>query len=65
MYFDNLTIAGILMVAPYALLPLLFGREMLRIADDQLERPRPVSGASPNLPRLPEGIDCSELKPCP
>jgi hypothetical protein len=34
MYIDNLTIAGILVVIPFALLPLLFGREILRVEED-------------------------------
>ena len=35
MYFDNLTLAGILMTVPYALLPLLFGQEILRVREDR------------------------------
>lgn len=34
MYFDNLTIAGTLAVSLYALLPLLFGKEFLRVHED-------------------------------
>lgn len=64
MYFDNLTIAGILMVAPYALLPLLFGRELVRVADDQPESPQPARVTGENLPGLPAGIDCRDPEPC-
>jgi len=35
MYFDNLTIAGIAAASLYALLPLLFGRETLRVKEDR------------------------------
>ena len=58
MYFDNLTIAGILVVALYGLLPLLFGREIIRVEED--------SGEARPTPRLGEGsavAGCS-AKPC-
>ncbi len=35
MYFDNLTIAGLIALVPYALLPLLFGRETVRVQRDR------------------------------
>lgn len=35
MYLDNLTIAGLLITSLYALVPLLFGKETLRVEDDQ------------------------------
>ncbi|NBC12319.1 MAG: hypothetical protein GVY09_03060 [Gammaproteobacteria bacterium] len=34
MFFDNLTVAGLLIAAPYMLLPLFFGREFLGVADE-------------------------------
>jgi hypothetical protein len=37
MYIDNLTIAGVLIVSAYALLPLLFGREFFRVEDDEAD----------------------------
>lgn len=46
MYFDNLTIAGVLVAAAYALLPLLFGREFWRVADDDAEA-APLPTATP------------------
>lgn len=44
MYFDNLTIAGILVVALYGLLPLLFGREIIRVEADSETQPAPRRG---------------------
>jgi hypothetical protein len=35
MYFDNLTIAGIVAASLVAFVPLVFGREILRVEDDQ------------------------------
>lgn len=37
MFLDNLTIAGLLAAGFFALLPLLFGRESLKVEDDDLE----------------------------
>jgi hypothetical protein len=34
MFFDNLTFVGFLVAGFYALLPLLFGREFLKVKDD-------------------------------
>lgn len=34
MFFDNLTVAGLVMALPYALLPWLFGREFVRVAEE-------------------------------
>jgi hypothetical protein len=47
MYVDNLTIAGILVVSFYALLPLLFGREFLRVEDEEADAGRLHSGPDP------------------
>ena len=37
MVFDTLTIVGLLMVVPYAFLPLLFGRELIRVVEDSAD----------------------------
>jgi hypothetical protein len=34
MFFDNLSMAGLCVVIPYSLLPLLFGHEFLRVTED-------------------------------
>jgi hypothetical protein len=39
MYIDQLTIAGMLTVGLYALLPLLFGREVIRVDDEAAAEP--------------------------
>jgi hypothetical protein len=48
MYFDNLTIAGLIALVPYALLPLLFGRETVRVQETEggLEIPDPTGPSS-------------------
>lgn len=45
MFFDNLTVAGLLMAVPYTLLPLLFGREFLRVADEGSDQRATARGA--------------------
>lgn len=49
MYFDNLTITGLLAAGLYLLLPLLFGREILRVEEQEPHPPtvadRPTSPA--------------------
>ena len=53
MFFDNLTVAGVAIVSLYGFLPLLFGREFIRVEDDKtrcLKAPSecgPVPMASP------------------
>ena len=65
MYFDNLTIAGILVVSLYGLLPLLFGGEILRVNEHDAKtrssrRTRPARSASDAAAR-----DCHEQpEPC-
>jgi hypothetical protein len=49
MYFDNLTLAGIAVVAVYALLPFVFGREMLRVEEDG-DGPKAVAGPDGQRP---------------
>ena len=45
MFFDHLTLAGITVVAFYALLPVLFGKEFFRVdTEDDASR---VSASSP------------------
>jgi hypothetical protein len=49
MFFDNLTVAGLFMATPYALLPWLFRREFVRVADDdcnQLLTTRPAEAVA-------------------
>ncbi|WP_295883925.1 hypothetical protein [uncultured Thiohalocapsa sp.] len=46
MYFDNLTIAGMLVAGAYALLPVLFGRELWRVREDDAEA-APLPPAAP------------------
>ena len=60
MYFDNLTIAGILMLAPYALLPVLFGRELIRVDEREEET---SSGAAP-IPSGEPSRGCGGAEPC-
>lgn len=52
MYFDNLTLAGLAVAGLYLLLPLLFGRELLRVeeaetAGDTPARPTRIVAATP------------------
>ena len=64
MYFDNLTLAGILMVVPYALLPLLFGSELLRFSEDQesSDGARPEPAAAVRSASRTAG--CAPTQPC-
>ena len=64
MYFDNLTMAGLLTVALYALLPLLFGREMLRVEEEQGGSGSPDAGRFTSYRQLPAAGDCADAKPC-
>ncbi|MCG6898197.1 MAG: hypothetical protein LJE61_00220 [Thiocapsa sp.] len=52
MYIDNLTIAGATVTALYLLMPLLFGREMLRV---ELDAP---------LPDTPDRASSPCTRPC-
>jgi hypothetical protein len=49
MYFDTLSLTGLLVAASYALLPLLFGREVLRVVDDAPDGALPLSPASASI----------------
>jgi hypothetical protein len=60
MYFDNLTIAGILAAALYAFLPLLFGRETLHVEEDtDDDRSHPGVAAGPT-----GEAGCGQPHPC-
>jgi hypothetical protein len=56
MYFDNLTIAGITVATVTALLPLLFGREALRVAEEPGSDGR---ADRPGSARPSADIDCA------
>jgi hypothetical protein len=49
MYFDNLTIAGLVTAGLYLLLPLLFGRELVRVEEESDPSSRSERPASPPL----------------
>ena len=56
MFFDSLTVAGLFMAVPYALLPWLFGHEVVRVADDGADqtatiRPAAAAAAAEDAPR--------------
>lgn len=55
MVFDTLTIIGLLMVVPYTLLPLLFGRELTRVVEDSAD------DTSSQAVRSPDGRRCRPL----
>ena len=42
MYIDNLTIAGVVVASLYGLLPLFFGRKLLRVDEDDEDTDRQV-----------------------
>jgi predicted histidine transporter YuiF (NhaC family) len=50
MFFDNLSMAGLLVVMPYALLPLLFGREFLRVMEDGADSAEQALEVQPTAP---------------
>jgi hypothetical protein len=56
MFFDNLTIAGLVAVSFYALLPLLFGKEILRVEEDA-ETPA-TQGYHPGRKERPDPAGC-------
>lgn len=62
MYFDNLTIAGILITAPYTLLPLLFRREILRVREDLSNAGNPSVESSDQ--RTQQVTTCGHPEPC-
>ena len=62
MYIDNLTIAGLAVALVTALLPLLFGREALRVREDETtDAAREAADASD----LALDMDCdAQPEPC-
>jgi hypothetical protein len=64
MYIDNLTIAGILVVASYGLVPLLFRRELLRVTEDLPESGRPRTEAPGGYGPETQVVDCGRPEPC-
>ena len=59
MYFDNLTIAGLAVASLTALLPLVFGRETLRVREDDTTASAPSSQRSDAIGSIPPDIDCA------
>jgi hypothetical protein len=65
MYFDNLTIAGLLVVSLYGLLPLLFRGEILRVeGDDALDRANVREKPPRDGNRPPIGSRQEQPEPC-
>jgi hypothetical protein len=59
MYIDNLTIAGLAVALVTALLPLLFGREALRVREDE------TTSVESEGTDLAINVDCgAEPEPC-
>jgi len=64
MFFDMLTIIGLLAIVPYAFLPLLFGRELIRVEEDQVDdghRYSALSSAGRSRDAMPEEF---QPEPC-
>jgi hypothetical protein len=65
MFIDNLSMAGLLVVMPYALLPLLFGREFLRVTEDGVDsaaqalRPHPKTAGPQGPDTAAQPIPCN------
>lgn len=57
MYFDNVTIAGLAVAFLTALLPLLFGKEALRVQEDDPSTAQPETRERAESPRLVANID--------
>ena len=65
MYFDNLTIAGIAVALMTALLPLLFGKEALRVVEDEATATDPYRGHRFANTDLTADADCgAQPEPC-
>jgi hypothetical protein len=68
MYFDNLTMAGIVAVSLYAFLPLLFGRETLRVAEaaESVTAPRDAAREAKRMVQAGRGNGgAGSLNPAP
>ena len=67
MFFDNLTIAGIAVIACFAILPLLFGKEFLRVEEADSEpgpgAARENAAADPCEGRRDAELPCPEVAP--
>jgi hypothetical protein len=65
MYFDNITIVGLAVAFLTALLPLLFGKEALRVREDDTPTPEGAARERVSSPRRVADIDCSvNPEPC-
>jgi hypothetical protein len=58
MYFDSLTIAGLAVASVTAILPLLFGREMIRVQEDGTTATTPSPRQTGDWETVPTEIDC-------
>jgi hypothetical protein len=59
MYIDNLTIAGLAVASITAMLPFIFGREMIRVQEDGTSATTPSSPRqTDDLEAVPSEIDC-------
>ena len=59
MFFDNLTIAGLVVATVTALLPLFFGRELIRVQTDVTNTPAPPPRESDASETVLSEIDCA------
>jgi hypothetical protein len=64
MHFDNLTIAGVLVASTYGLLPLLFGREFWRVAEDGPDAERLPGAVPATAQRSHQSNDIPQTAPC-
>jgi hypothetical protein len=64
MYFDNLTIAGVLVASAYGLLPLLFGREFWRVAEDCADIAQPPASAPATVQTSRRSNEIPHTAPC-
>jgi hypothetical protein len=59
MYIDNLTIAGLAVASVTAMLPFLFGREMIRVQEDDASATAPSPRQSNASESVPSEIECA------
>jgi hypothetical protein len=59
MYFDNLTIVGLTVASVMALLPLFFGKEMIRVQEDDTRASVPSPRQSGVSEAIPNEIECA------
>ena len=55
MIIDNLTIAGVITASAYLLMPVLMGRELIRVREGVQDPPTPATGYTRCLLELAEG----------